>query len=112
MISPIKDLEYPRRSYYRSRREKRWNCVRRLAPLRAAFLCIGHNWIFRGWRHRNHCELKNGATLLAASRQQKIIDTQHDYQGYYHGLDLTAEQAHQNPDRHRYRSPNTSPIAG
>ncbi|CAG4897077.1 hypothetical protein [Paraburkholderia gardini] len=36
------------------------------------------------------CELKNGSALLAAFRQQKIIDTQHDYQGYYQGLDQTA----------------------
>ncbi|MFC5428764.1 hypothetical protein ACFPTO_08105 [Paraburkholderia denitrificans] len=45
------------------------------------------------------CELKNGAALLAAFRQQKIIDTQHDYQGYYRGLDQTAESIRQkNPD--------------
>lgn len=45
------------------------------------------------------CALKNGAALLAALRQQKIIDTQHDYQGYYHGLDLTAESIRQqNPE--------------
>lgn len=36
------------------------------------------------------CELKNGAALLAAFRQQKISDTQRDFQGYYHGLDQTA----------------------
>ncbi|WP_209317790.1 hypothetical protein ACQVRY_13775 [Ralstonia pseudosolanacearum] len=45
------------------------------------------------------CELKNGAALLAAFRQQKVSDTQHDYQGYYHGLDQTAESIRQkNPD--------------
>ncbi|MBC8726811.1 hypothetical protein [Paraburkholderia sp. UCT2] len=36
------------------------------------------------------CELKSGPALLAAFRQQKIIDTQHDFQGYYHGLDRSA----------------------
>ncbi|MFM0190130.1 hypothetical protein PQR25_30475 [Paraburkholderia nemoris] len=36
------------------------------------------------------CELKKGAALLSAFRQQKISDTQHDFQGYYHGLDQTA----------------------
>lgn len=36
------------------------------------------------------CDLKNGAALLAAFRQQKIIDTQHDFQGYSQGLDQTA----------------------
>lgn len=44
------------------------------------------------------CELKNGAALLAALRQQKIIDTQHDFQGYYRGLDQTTEQASHNPE--------------
>lgn len=45
------------------------------------------------------CELKNGAALLAAFRQQKISDTQHDFQGYYHGLDQTAESIRQqNPE--------------
>ncbi|RQY65620.1 hypothetical protein [Burkholderia stagnalis] len=45
------------------------------------------------------CDLKNGAALLAALGQQKISDTQHDYQGYYHGLDQTAESIRQkNPD--------------
>ncbi|WP_259344498.1 DUF3435 domain-containing protein [Burkholderia pseudomallei] len=45
------------------------------------------------------CDLKGGAELLAAFRQQKISDTQHDYQGYYHGLDQTAERIRQrNPD--------------
>lgn len=46
-----------------------------------------------------HCDLKNGAALLAALRQQKISDTQHDYQGYYQGLDQTAENIRQkNPE--------------
>lgn len=36
------------------------------------------------------CELKNGAALLAAFRQQKIADTQRDFQGYLSGLDQTA----------------------
>ncbi|MFM0737888.1 hypothetical protein PQQ51_11655 [Paraburkholderia xenovorans] len=45
------------------------------------------------------CELKNGEALLAEFRQRKIIDTQHDFQGYYHGLDQTAESLHQqNPE--------------
>ncbi|MGA3959709.1 hypothetical protein ACI2VD_01545 [Ralstonia nicotianae] len=45
------------------------------------------------------CDLKGGAELLAAFRQQKVSDTQHDYQGYYHGLDQTAESIRQkNPD--------------
>ncbi|WP_321872984.1 hypothetical protein [Burkholderia ubonensis] len=45
------------------------------------------------------CDLKGGAELLAAFRQQKISDTQHDYQGYYHSLDRTAESIRQkNPD--------------
>ncbi|MCA8452164.1 MULTISPECIES: HlyD family secretion protein [Burkholderia cepacia complex] len=45
------------------------------------------------------CDLKDGAALLAALRQQKISDTQHDYQGYYRGLDQTAERIRQkNPD--------------
>ncbi|MFM0498641.1 hypothetical protein [Paraburkholderia caledonica] len=44
------------------------------------------------------CELKNGAALLAAFRQQKISDTQHDYQGYYQGLDQTAGSI-QNPEQ-------------
>ncbi|MGS0622389.1 hypothetical protein ACU8YE_05725 [Ralstonia sp. VS2407] len=45
------------------------------------------------------CVLKNGAELLAALRQQKVSDTQHDYQGYYRGLDQTAESIRQtNPD--------------
>ncbi|MFM0366004.1 hypothetical protein [Paraburkholderia sediminicola] len=30
------------------------------------------------------------ADIEFAFRQQKIIDTQHDFQGYYHGLDQTA----------------------
>ncbi len=41
------------------------------------------------------CELKNGAPLLAAFRQQKIIDTQRDFQGYYKGLDQSAETLRQ-----------------
>jgi hypothetical protein len=45
------------------------------------------------------CELKNGAALLAAFRQQKISDTQRDYQGYYQGLDRTADNIRQkNPE--------------
>ncbi|WP_259555364.1 hypothetical protein [Burkholderia thailandensis] len=45
------------------------------------------------------CSLKDGAALLAALRQQKISDTQHDYGGYYHGLDQTAESIRQkNPE--------------
>lgn len=45
------------------------------------------------------CVLKNGAALLAAFRQQKVSDTQQDYQGYYHGLDQTADSIRQkNPD--------------
>ncbi|VVE41803.1 hypothetical protein [Pandoraea cepalis] len=45
------------------------------------------------------CDLKSGAALLAAFRQQKIADTQHDFQGYYRGLDQTAESIRQqNPE--------------
>ncbi|MEX3938201.1 hypothetical protein AB4Y44_01330 [Paraburkholderia sp. BR10937] len=45
------------------------------------------------------CELKNGAALLAAWRQKKISDTQHDFQGYYNGLDQATESARQqNPE--------------
>ena len=45
------------------------------------------------------CDLKDGAALLAALRQQKISDTQHDFQGYLQGLDRTAESIGQrNPD--------------
>lgn len=45
------------------------------------------------------CDLENGAALLAALRQKKINDTQHDYQGYYQGLDRTAESIRQkNPE--------------
>lgn len=45
------------------------------------------------------CDLKGGAELLVAFRQQKISDTQHDYQGYYRGLDQTVESVRQkNPD--------------
>ncbi|CAB4051019.1 hypothetical protein LMG9964_04687 [Paraburkholderia phenoliruptrix] len=44
------------------------------------------------------CELKSGAALLAAFRQQKIADTQRDFQGFYHGLDQTTEQASHNPE--------------
>lgn len=45
------------------------------------------------------CELKSGEALLAAFRQQKIADTQHDFQGYYRGLEQTAESIRQqNPD--------------
>lgn len=44
------------------------------------------------------CELKSGAALLAAFRQQKISDTQHDFQGYFNGLDRTAGSI-QNPEQ-------------
>lgn len=45
------------------------------------------------------CVLKNGVALLAAFRQQKVNDTQHDYQGYYRGLDQTAASLRQqNPE--------------
>jgi chromosome segregation ATPase len=44
------------------------------------------------------CDLKNGAALLAAFRQQKIADTQHDFQGYFNGLDQTAGSI-QNPEQ-------------
>ena len=45
------------------------------------------------------CDLKDGAALLAALRQQKISDTQHDFQGYFRGLDRTAESMGQrNPE--------------
>ncbi len=45
------------------------------------------------------CDLKDGAALLAAFRQQKINDTQRDFQGYLQGLDRTAESIGQrNPE--------------
>ncbi|MET3217392.1 UNVERIFIED_ORG: hypothetical protein ABIC48_005176 [Burkholderia territorii] len=44
------------------------------------------------------CELKNGAAVLAAFRQQKIADTQRDFQGYLRGLDQTAGSI-QNPEK-------------
>lgn len=45
------------------------------------------------------CELKDGVALLAALRQQKINDTQHDFQGYLQGLGRTAESIGQrNPE--------------
>lgn len=45
------------------------------------------------------CDLKDGAALLAALRQQKVSDTQHDFQGYLQGLDRTAESIGQrNPE--------------
>ncbi|HEY3536643.1 MAG TPA: hypothetical protein VGL01_04360 [Trinickia sp.] len=44
------------------------------------------------------CDLKNGAALLAAFRQQKIANTQHDFQGYSNGLDQTAANI-QNPEQ-------------
>ncbi|WP_414444646.1 hypothetical protein [Burkholderia sp. 22PA0106] len=44
------------------------------------------------------CDLKDGAALIAAYRQKKILDTQNDFQGYLHGLDQTTEQANQNPE--------------
>ncbi|URF04126.1 HlyD family secretion protein [Cupriavidus campinensis] len=46
----------------------------------------------------NRCDLKNGAALLSAFRQRKISDTQHDFQGYYHGLDQTAGSI-ENPEQ-------------
>ncbi|MFC5430778.1 hypothetical protein ACFPTO_18530 [Paraburkholderia denitrificans] len=46
------------------------------------------------------CELKNGAALLAAFRQKKISDTQHDFQGYFQAADQTAESVRQqNPEQ-------------
>lgn len=45
------------------------------------------------------CDLKDGAALIAALREQKISDTQHDFQGYLQGLDRTAESIGQrNPE--------------
>ena len=45
------------------------------------------------------CDLKDGAALLAALRQQKISDAQHDFQGYLQGLDRTATSIGQrNPE--------------
>jgi multidrug efflux pump subunit AcrA (membrane-fusion protein) len=44
------------------------------------------------------CELKNGAVLLAAFRQQKIADTQRDFHGYLSGLNQTAGSI-QNPEQ-------------
>lgn len=45
------------------------------------------------------CDLKDGAALLAALRQQKVSDTQHDFEGYFQGLDRTAESIGQrNPE--------------
>ncbi|CAB3790928.1 hypothetical protein [Paraburkholderia fynbosensis] len=44
------------------------------------------------------CELKNGAALLSAFRQQKISDAQRDFQGYYHGLDQTTKSI-ESPER-------------
>lgn len=44
------------------------------------------------------CDLKNGVELLAALRQQKIHDTQSDYQGYYRGIDQSIESTKQGPE--------------
>ncbi|WP_414449804.1 hypothetical protein AB4851_28745 [Burkholderia sp. 22PA0099] len=44
------------------------------------------------------CDLKDGAALIAAYRQKKILDTQNDFQGYLRGLDQTTEQAEQSPE--------------
>jgi len=44
------------------------------------------------------CELKNGAAVLAAYRQQRIADTQRDFQGYLNGLDQTVGNI-QNPEQ-------------
>ncbi|WP_316864615.1 hypothetical protein [Ralstonia mannitolilytica] len=45
------------------------------------------------------CDLRNGAALLAAFRQQKIRETQQDFQGYRNGLDRSAESLSQkNPE--------------
>ncbi|CAJ5019545.1 Uncharacterised protein [Burkholderia pseudomallei] len=44
------------------------------------------------------CELKNGAAVLAAYRQQRIADTQRDFQGYLSGLDQTVGSI-QNPEQ-------------
>lgn len=41
------------------------------------------------------CDLRNGAALLAAFRQQKIRETQQDFQGYRNGLDRSAESLRQ-----------------
>lgn len=41
------------------------------------------------------CDLKDGAALIAAFRQEKISETRHDYKGYYEGLDRTAESIRQ-----------------
>lgn len=43
------------------------------------------------------CTLKNGADLLAALRQQKIRETQDEYQKYYRGLDQSIESTKQGP---------------
>ncbi|QWF13229.1 hypothetical protein KME70_14575 [Ralstonia solanacearum] len=43
------------------------------------------------------CTLKNGVDLLAAMRQQKIRETQDEYQKYYRGLDQSIESTKQGP---------------
>lgn len=46
------------------------------------------------------CDLKDGAALLAALRQQKVSDTQYDFQSYFQGLDRTAGSIGQrNPEQ-------------
>ncbi|MPW05881.1 hypothetical protein GCT19_09515 [Paraburkholderia sp. CNPSo 3155] len=65
--------------------------------------CVTDSWrTFKDDTNRTvveyRCELKNGAALLAALRQQKIIDTQHDFQGYFNGLDQTTERASHEPE--------------
>lgn len=66
--------------------------------------CEKDEWrSFKGDTNRTvveyRCDLKDAAALLAALRQQKINDTQHDFQGYFQGLDRTAESIGQrNPE--------------
>lgn len=65
--------------------------------------CDKESWrTFKGDTNRSvveyRCELKNGAALLAAFRQQKIADTQRDFQGYLRGLDQSAGSI-QNPEQ-------------
>lgn len=43
------------------------------------------------------CTLKNGADLLSALRQQKIGETQDEYQKYYRGLDQSIESTKRGP---------------
>ena len=44
------------------------------------------------------CFLKSGAQLLATLRQQKIRETQSDYQGYYRGIDASIEETKKGPE--------------